>query len=172
MQILKYTGILILCLSLSSVGFYAVFFHTRRLRLLKILSEFFSEFSSLQAVYSGEAVLSLRRLSESERFRELSFLRQTGEVYKQGDDLKEVWCEAVKAWNEGFYLGRQYRQQLLLFSELFGRRGAEEFNGRCKEYALMFLQSAQKEELSKNKNTSLYAGCGLFAAAAVFIILI
>lgn len=170
--ILKYIGTTALCLSLSAVGLYILFFYRKRYELLKILSEFFSEISSVSMLSRSELVFLIKRLGESKRFGCLSFIDTFVNKYEDGCDLRALWDKSVKESGEFLYLDKNSKEQLLYFAEVFGKSGMDEFSRKCIKYSEIFSDSAQKEEDARQKNASLYMGMSVFAAAAVFIIFI
>lgn len=147
-------------------------YHKKRLKLFCVLADFFKEISSSSVISRSEIVLLTARMEESQKFSGLSFLKKFNESYEDGCDIREIWTESVKTSDEFFYLDKSSREQLLYFSECFGKSGIEDFSCKCKVYSEMFNSYAQKEESKREKNASLYIGTSLFVAVAVFIIFV
>ena len=72
---MKWIGISALCLSISLSGLYVSFLCRKRIAMLKLLSELFSELSSLIELTSVDITEIIGMLAEREQFFQLKFLK-------------------------------------------------------------------------------------------------
>lgn len=169
---MRYLGIAAECLSLVLVGMYVKYFCSKRYSKLERLSEFFDEFSRVPFLTGFDAAEFIKELYGDGRFSELDFISVFASFFTCGTDLPSAWQTSVKSSDEYVFLGKAARERLLNFSQLFGRTGKEEFRQKCLEYSLMFSHFAENEKSRNEKTVSVFMGLSMFAAAAVFIILI
>lgn len=169
---MRWMGISAVCLSLSCFGFYMSVLHRKRIKILKLLSEFFSEFSYLLNLSSPDTADIIEKLALRQQFSQLKFLRSITAGFTYGCNIKELWIESVMNIREFYFPYGRANELLLSFSEMFGKFTREEFVEKCKNYSDEFLKLSEKEEEKWEKNRSLVSVSGLIAAAFVFLILI
>ncbi|MBR3767480.1 MAG: hypothetical protein IKL10_04475 [Clostridia bacterium] len=169
---MKYIGLTALCLSLSLTGAYFSYAHKRKLGILRALSDFFNEFSSVSSLLSLDIAGAIERMNSGGKFSSLSFLPLISENFSYGCNIKDLWINSVSNSREINFLDVPSKDLLLSFSEAFGKHSKEDFFSKCSEYSSYFKKYALKEEEKWDKNRTLISMSGVLAAAMVFLILI
>lgn len=166
---MKWIGISALCLSVSLSGFYVSFLCRKRIAMLKLLSELFSELSSLIELTSVDITEIIGMLAEREQFFQLKFLKNMVSHFFAGCNIREIWCDSVMNIREIYFPYGRGTELLLSFSECLGKYSKKEFNEKCKGYSSEFLRLWEKEEEKWEKNRTLVSISGTLAAAFVFL---
>lgn len=169
---MKWIGITAVCLSLSCSGVYISVIYRKRIKILKDLSEFFSEFSYMLNLTSSDTAEIIEKLTGRLQFSRLKFLKNMVSDFSYGCNVKDIWCEAVMNIREICFPYGRANELLLSFAEILGKFSREEFVEKCKNYSVEFLKLSEKEEEKWEKNRTLVPLSGVIAAAFVFLTLI
>lgn len=156
---------------MAMTGFYLSFLHKKKLDILKNLSLFFEELGELCKTGLFDFPHCLKMLCEKPKYKELTFIKNVISQYKSGENLKNIWENALKSWCP-FYINPEVRGYLLSFSEAFGKSTREGFSGRCRDYSSYIRKISLAEESKWEKNRDLTVYSGVLIATAIFFILV
>lgn len=169
---MKFAGLAAVCLSLSLTGFYFSYIHTKKMKILSLLSHFFSDFSAFIKMYSLDTAGSIARMRESGRFSSLGFLSEIADNFTYGCNMKRLWENAVRSSGVLFYLDKNTSGYILNFSDVFSKNSRDELFLKCEEYAEVFRIHTEREEKKWEKNRSFVPVSGVIAAALILLIFI
>ncbi len=169
---MRWIGIFAVCLSLSSLGFYASFLFRKRISTLRLLSEFFSEFDEIASSGAKNTAEALVILMGRPQFSRLGFLYRLSDSLSDGCNIKELWIQAVGNADELLFLHHTSEELLFSFAEVLGKSTLREFSEKCRYYSDRFFRLCEREEEKWQKNRSLMPLSGIIAAAFVFLVLI
>lgn len=169
---MKFLGLTAICLSLSMTGFYYSFVHSKKMKIIYLMSHFFRDFAAFIKMYSVDISGVISRLSESEKYEVLTFLPIVADGFSYGCNINELWKKSIKSSGILFFLDKSTYDYILNFSEVFSKNSREELFMKCEEYAEVFEEVAKREENKWEKNRSFVSASGVLAAALVLLIFI
>lgn len=169
---MRWIGILAVCLSLSSLGFYFSFLFRKRISTLRLLSEFFSGFDEIASSGAKNTAEALLILISRPQFSRLDFLHCLSDSLSDGCNIKELWLQAVSNAEELRFLHNTSEELLFSFADVLGKGTLREFSEKCRYYSDRFYRLCEREEEKWQKNRSLMPLSGIIAAAFVFLVLI